>query len=361
MRCAAAVRGSTNRVTSPKLALRRTCRRFSIEVGSFVAREVARSGLVRRLLSALGVGAFAVVIGCVGSPRAKTDLLRRGDAVEFSGLFEVPGAELEIQAKNQRTQAWVRFATAISRAENPVYGATGSPYFDSASAVLPQSPDYWLAHPSQHRIEAQVRVVHGERALTTFEVDAENCARRAYARGVGERNAAEECASAQGAYARVFVAACGGLGEPCCPSAAADSCEAEFACEESIRTKPAYSVPMLADYQVDLPLPAGFVLRDAWLVLDDRAGARSQRRLVTDYRPESGVTREAPHPNVARLRFDVGFWKPGRNRFSVRGSATRGDELRTVESAMQQLDYGIPRWLGLAAGGRFEPPSTFRV
>jgi hypothetical protein len=317
---------------------------------------------VRRLLCALGVGAFAVVIGCVASPRAKTELVHRTDAVEFSGLFEVPGAELEIQAKNQRTQTWVRFATAISRAESPVLGATGSPYFRySASAVLPQAPDYWLPHPAQRRIEAQVRVVHGERALTTFEADAESCARRAYARGVSERNAAEECASAQGAYARVFVAACGGLGEPCCPSAAADSCGAEFACEDSVCVKPAYAVPMLADYQVDLPLPAGFVLRDAWLVLDDRAyGPRSQRRLLADYRPENGVTREMPHPNVARLRFDLGFWKPGRNRFSVRGSATRGDELRTVESPMQQLDYGIPRWLGLAAGGRFQlPPEHF--
>ena len=47
----------------------------------------------------------------------------------------------------------VRFATAISRAENPVFGATGSPYFRySASALLPQSPDYWQPHPAQRRL-----------------------------------------------------------------------------------------------------------------------------------------------------------------------------------------------------------------
>ena len=66
---------------------------------------------------------------CVSSPRATSELQQRSEPIEFSGLFEAPGIELELQAKNHKTQAWVTFAKAVTRAHEPVIGSTGSPYF----------------------------------------------------------------------------------------------------------------------------------------------------------------------------------------------------------------------------------------
>ena len=312
----------------------------------------------RALGSLLWLACF--LAGCVATPRAKTDLARRGDAIEFSGLFEVPGVELAVQAKNQRTQTWVRFATAITRAQDPVLGQTGSPYFRySVSAVVPQHPDYWIAHRESRRIEAQVRVAYGERVLAVFDADAEGCARRAGARGIPEREALDGCASEQAGVARLFVASCGGLGEPCCPrSPGPDGCNGGFSCGGAgLCEKPSYPLPFIEDHQVDLALSPGYSLRDAWLVLDDREhGPDSVLPLIEGHVPRAGVQREQPHPNVVRLRFDLGFWKPGKQRFMVRGSSVKGDQRKPVESASQLFSYSVPRQLGLTAKGRFQLP-----
>ena len=296
--------------------------------------------------------------GCVASPRSKSELRQRNEAVAFSGFFEVPGVDLELQAKNQRTNNWVQFATARTRTEDPLIGLSGSPYFRYAlSAVLPQGPDYWIPHKGQGLVEAQVRVTFGERVLATFSPDAESCGKRAHEAGLVEGAAIERCAE-QTPISRIFVAACGGLGEPCCPrAAAADGCKASYTCSEAVCREPKYPLPILADYQVDLALPAGSLLRDAWLVIDDRANAPdSERRLVEDYRALPEVTREQPHANVARLRFAFGFWKPGVNRFRVRGIAISGDRRRVVETPMLQLDYVPQRTLGVQADGSFQLP-----
>jgi hypothetical protein len=300
-----------------------------------------------------------MLAACVASPRSRSELHQRAEAVAFSGLFEVPGVDLELQAKNQRTNSWVRFATARTRSEDPVTGPSGSPYFRYAlSAVLPQAPDYWIAHKGKGLVEAQVRVAYGERVLATFAPDAESCGQRAHGAGLFESAAIERCAERATPYSRIFVAACGGLGEPCCPQGhAADSCRQSFTCSDAVCREPRYPLPLLADYQVDLPLPGGALLRDAWLVQDDRANAPdSERRLVADFRAASGVTRELPHANVARLRFEFGFWKPGMNRFRVRGFAVDGERRRLVETPMLQLEYVPPRALGLGAPGRFQLP-----
>jgi hypothetical protein len=304
--------------------------------------------------------ALSLALGaCVASPRATSDISSRTEAVAFSGLFEAPEVDLELQAKNQRTNNWVRFATTRTRSQDPVIGVSGSPYFRFAlNAALPQSADYWIPHKGQGRIEAQVRVAYGDRVLATFSSDAETCGRQAQAASLTEQQAVARCSTTDDAFARVFAAACGGLGEPCCPGAgAAASCAAAYVCSEQVCRAPGYPVPLLADYQVDLPIPTGYLLRDAWLVLDDRAnGPDSERRLLENYRAESGVKREFPHPNVVRLRFDFGFWKPGVNRFMLRGIAANGDRRRVVETPLQQLDYVVPRQLGLAADGRFQLP-----
>jgi hypothetical protein len=304
--------------------------------------------------------ALLLVLGaCVASPRATSEISSRSEAVSFSGVFEAPDVDLELQAKNQRTNSWVRFATTRTRSQDPLIGVSGSPYFRFAlSAPLPQSADYWIPHKGQGRIEAQVRVAYGERVLATFASDAETCGRRAQAAGLSEREGVERCAVKDAAFSRVFAAACGGLGEPCCPQAdAAASCSPAYVCSDEVCRAPDYPVPFVSDYQVDMALPSGYLLRDAWLVIDDRAnGPDSERRLLDDYRAEAGVKREFPHPNVVRLRFDFAFWKPALNRFMVRGIAANGDRRRVVETPMLALDYVVPRQLGLAPDGRFQLP-----
>ena len=307
-------------------------------------------------ISLLGVGS-----ACVSTPRSTSELRVRSEPVEFSGLFEAPGVELDLQAKNHRTQAWVTFAKAVTRAQDPVIGSTGSPYFRyTSSAVVPQQADYWLAHRESKRVEAHVRVVYGERVLAVFDADAESCARRAHARKLGETEALHECASAEG-VARVFVASCGGLGEACCPGVAGkESCDRGFRCTNSgLCELPRYPLPFLEGFQVDLPLALGDTLRDAWLVMEDRAhGPKSRRALLERYVPSEGVERSQPHPNVVRLRFDVGFWTPGDNRFVVRGVAVnaKGDRRHHIQSQPSTLNYHVPRTLGLEAPGRLQLP-----
>jgi hypothetical protein len=301
------------------------------------------------------------LVGCVSTPRSSSELQRRTDPLEFSGVFEVPGVELAIQAKNQRTQAWVTFASATTRSEDPVVGVSGSPYFRYSKRVaVPQDSDYWTPHRDSGRIEAQVRVVRGERVLPVFDADAEGCLRRAQAHAESELAAVTSCASGQGGVARVLVASCGGLGEPCCPQpTAANRCGPDYTCGGTgLCEQPRYPVPLVAGVQVDLPLGSGFGLRDAWLVMDDRAsGPKSVRPLIEHFSALAGVAREQPHPNVVRLRFDVGFWKPGTNRFAVHGISVSGDKRRPVASEPVALEYSVPRTLGLAMPGRLDLPA----
>jgi hypothetical protein len=303
----------------------------------------------------------ALLTSCVSTPRATSELQNKREPIEFSGLFEVPGVELEIQAQNQKTQAWVTFAKAVTRAQDPVLSGAGSPYFRySARASVPAQPEYWIAHRESRRIEAHVRVTHGERVLAVFDADAESCGRRAQAQKLSETEAVHACASPQDGVARVFVASCGGLGEACCPQAAgAESCDRGHSCGASgLCEKPRYPLPYVEDFQVDLPLAAGFNLRDAWLVMEDRAhGPKSMRPLLERFVPSEGVERSQPHPNIVRLRFDVGFWTPGENRFFVRGVSVNGERRRQVESAPASLSYQPPRALGLDVPGRLQLPA----
>lgn len=332
--------------------------------GSWVHRTRVRTpkGVGSRLRYCMVVGWLTLgAWSCVSSPRASSELRRRADPIEFSGLFEVPGVELDIQAKNHRTQGWDTFAKATTRAEEPVVADSGSPYFRySTHAAIPQGRDYWLARPESRRVEAQVRVTYGARVLPVFDTDAESCARHARARALPELEAIAQCASPQHGVARVVVATCGGLGEPCCPRAPEpDSCEPAYACSGAgLCEKPRYPLPSVEGYQVDLPLAPGFILRDAWLVMDDRnAGPKSVRPLVDHFSAQEGVSRTQPHPNVVRLRFDVGLWMPGSNRFQVRGISVRGDKRRPVSSATVALQYSVPRNLGLAIPGRLALPA----
>ncbi|HET6336562.1 MAG TPA: hypothetical protein VFG30_25240 [Polyangiales bacterium] len=319
-----------------------------------------------RTLPGASCCALILLVACMSSPRSSSEIAQKTDPVTFSGVFEAPGVDLELQAKNQKTGAWVRFGTARTREADPVISASGSPYFRyQTNAVLPQSPAYWLPHAKSGRIEAQVRVVHGDRVLRAFAADAESCARQKHDVGMSEREVFEACSAKEPELARVFVAACGGVGEPCCPVQAAKqsstACAAAYSCEASLCVEPPYPVPMLRDYQVDLSIPAGHRLRDAWLVLDDRpAGADSERPLVRDHRTEIGVRISEPHSGIARLTFDLGYYKPGVNRFKVRAVAGKGEARRAIDGGWFKLEYDLPRALGFSQPGRFElPPDHF--
>jgi hypothetical protein len=297
----------------------------------------------------------------MSSPRASSEIAQKTDPVTFSGVYEVPDVDLELQAKNQKTGAWVRFGTARTRQADPLMSASGSPYFRYATnAVLPQSPAYWVPHPESGRIETQVRIVHGDRILRVFAADAETCARQKHDLGMSERDVFDACSAKEPELARVFVAACGGIGEPCCPisKSGALACGAAYTCKAGLCVEPAYPVPMLRDYQVDLSIPAGHRLRDAWLVFDDRAsGADSERPLLLDHRAQAGVRVSQPHAGIARVTFDLGFYKTGVNRFKVRAIAGKGEARRAIDGGWFKLEYDVPRALGFSDPGRFELPA----
>lgn len=300
---------------------------------------------------------------CVASPRTEGNLAHRAEPLSFSGLFEVPDIDLDVEAFSYSKNAWVRFATVRTRASDPVIDASGRPYFRySASLVLPQGKDYWSPRIESGRIEARTRVVHGERVLAMYGADAEACARAAHATGRSERAALTECASKDTHYARVFVAACGSEGKVCCTvTDGRSACAAALSCEQALCTAPSYAPPVVRNHQVDLSVPAGYVLRDAVLVLDDTSGGKdTELALVADFRPSAGVRREQPHPSLERLTFDLPLWKPGINRFFVRGYAQKGEARRLVESATWQLSYEVPRAFGHAPRTRsFRLPPAF--
>jgi hypothetical protein len=318
------------------------------------AAQLARGPRVRAVFAVLG--AAVLLAACVDSPRSQSTLAHRTEPLHVSGLFEVPDQDLDIQVYDHVLSSWTRFATVRTRAGDPVIDAVGRPYFRyAANVMIPQGTQYWLPHVAASRIEARVRVVSGERVLSTFGADAEACARRAHDSGKNERDSLAACADAN-AFSKIFVAACGGVGEPCCPTS---TCSNDATCEAGLCAAPRYPAPIVRDYQVDLSVPTGYQLRNAALVMDDTTGDHdSERPLLVDARAEPGVTLELAHPNVERLTFDLAFWKPGVNRFFVRADAVKGEAHRRVESAVAQLNYELPRGLGNVEPGVFRLPAT---
>ena len=302
----------------------------------------------------------ALLAGCVASPRASSEIARKSEPVVFSGLHEAPNVELELQAKNRLSGEWVRFGRARTRAEEPVASPDGTAYYRfSAILTLPQAPVYWSVHDASLRSELQARVVDGSRVLTTFGSDAERCVQRLRASGSSDAELFQGCAAPEPSLLRIFAASCGELGEACCPaSLAAASCAAALSCERERCVEPGYPLPWLADHRVDLALPAGYRLRDAWLELDDRAQREdTRRRLLAAYRSEPGVSLSSPHRAVARLGFDVPFFKTGINRYVLRAVAERGAARRALAPLSFQLEYSLPRGFGRSADGSLRLPS----
>lgn len=127
------------------------------------------------------------------------------------------------------------------------------------------------------------------------------------------------------------------------------------------RRQTSYAPPIENDFAFDLVMPLGYTLRDAWLVLDDTAGAQDSRRvIVDDFRAVPGVARMSPDAGLERLVFTLGLFKLGINRFQLQASAARGDSVRKIEAPVRELRYAVPSTLGLIGAGTFRlPPAHF--
>lgn len=119
---------------------------------------------------------------------------------------------------------------------------------------------------------------------------------------------------------------------------------------------PNYTPPIAQRYRADVSLPAGYVLRDAWLEIDDATDNRSARRLIDGYQKAATVRTESPREGVTRLVFDVAMFRPGQNAFKVRGEAVRGDSVRRFETPQKRMNYSVPETLGHIAPGTFRLP-----
>jgi hypothetical protein len=343
----------------------------------FRTPSARRSHVLRALLLVLVALVMGVLSACVASPRNDTTLRSKAEPVQFAGLFEVPDTTLELQAFSFKRERWIRFGSVRTSSQDPVTDTQGRPYFRyTASVSLPQAPEYWSAQPDGSGVQAQVRVAHiargthgadgaadgardVERVLSVFDASAETCARRAHEGGKSEIDALSSCSNLNGAFARISVRTCGGDGEPCCASEGRPACDGALSCDAGSCQTPSYAPPVITDYQVDLAVASEYELRDAALVMDDTSGASdSERPLLVNGQPTAGVRVTSPHPNVARLTFDLGLWQPGRNRFFVRGSAWKGQAKRDVASNPQHFDYAMPRTLGMRGAGNFLLPKA---
>jgi hypothetical protein len=159
-----------------------------------------------------------------------------------------------------------------------------------------------------------------------------------------------------GTSAAAFLSVYDSAGESC--ESDTDVCREPYVCERGACKPPRYAPPVVSGWQADLAIPEGYALRDAWLVRDDTAGEQdSQARLLHDYRlvTSAPVTRST-EAETERFVFDVGLFKPGMNRFRVRGHAVQGELVRKVESDVTELIYKVPNTLGHLAPGRFRLP-----
>lgn len=151
-------------------------------------------------------------------------------------------------------------------------------------------------------------------------------------------------------------AACRGERDQCWQSPSGKQCRDASFCDDDSCSAPRYTPPIASRYRADLRLPAGYTLKNAWLVLDDATFARSERQLVDDARSAPGIKRSKPRGGVERLVFDVALFRPGINRFKVRGEAVKGSSTLAVETPPQQLKYDVPPELGHIGPGIFRLP-----
>ncbi len=277
--------------------------------------------------------------------------------MQVAGVSDVPGGRIQAQAYNYARQVWTTFAEVAAERSATWKDGSGRPFYRfSAHVVLPQEPAYWAPGGKKGRMKAKLRAVCRGRVLPSFDDDAEACLRRAKGQKRNPLDVLRDCESEDSPAAQLFVKACGGPGQSCCDyhgASAHAKCAQPYLCNRGTCRSPPYPAPVVPDYQMDISLEAEYALRDVWLQLDDRStGPDTELKLMSDYRPLRGVRRLTPQPNVARIAFDLPLWKPGVNRFRLRGCATGPEGKRCFTTPHKQFLYRVPDSLGYQVSER---------
>jgi len=311
---------------------------------------------------ALLIGFTMLTSNCLNSPRSESKLERKDQPVLFSGLLTPPASEVALQTYDFHHRRWVTFAAAYVDATEPVSDSNGRSWYRFTSEViLPQHADFWTAEGARGPLKAKVRAMQRNQPLFTFDTRAEDCVRKAQLANYSEDETLNACKSPTSPVAELLLTSCGNKDESCCDYYGAQEkelCHQTWVCEQGICRQPAYPVPIVPDYQVNISIPKGYGLRDAWIVLDDKSvGRDTEIPIYSRHRPKPGVQRTKPHPDVARMTFDLPLWKPGINRFRIRAHLVKSRKIKQIETPYTELVYQIPKTLGHIEKGKFRLPT----
>lgn len=315
-----------------------------------------QESIIAFLLVAIGIAS-----GCMTSPRSKTELKRKDQPVEFSGLLDRPATAVELQIYDYRHQKWSKFATAVTDNADPLSVGNGRTWFWFSKRIeLPQAVDFWVAGRISGTMKARVRAVSQGRQLSTFDKNAEACIRKAQLDGYSENRTLSACESRTSPAVELYVNSCGDSGNNCCDYYGASErnrCREPLFCQQGICQKPSYPVPIVPSFQVDIPATKNRVLQEAWIELDDKtAGEKTKYKLVSNFKPIRGVRYSQPHQSIVRIIFDLPLWKPGINRFRIRGLLANKKARERFATHFYQFDYEIPEGFGIQGEGRFTLP-----
>ncbi|MBN1655230.1 MAG: hypothetical protein JXA30_15785 [Deltaproteobacteria bacterium] len=286
---------------------------------------------------------------------------RKDQSVQFSGLLDRPSTAVELQVYDYRLQKWTRFEQAVTDSTEPLsFGNNRTWFWFSTRIKLPQSVDYWVAGGKDAIMKARVRAVSQGRLLSSFTRDAESCIRKAQLQGYNEDRTLKACESPISPAVELFVTSCGDAGNACCDYYGAskrDRCEQALVCQGGTCRQPPYPVPIVPSFQVDIPATNGSAIRDAWIELEDKAvGRNTGFKLLSDFKPVRGVSSSRPHPSIARLVFDLPLWRPGINRFRIRGFLVGKATRHRFATGFHQITYELPPGFGLIGPGHFRLP-----
>jgi hypothetical protein len=295
------------------------------------------------------------------SPRSETELKRKDQSVHFSGLVDRPATEVELQIYDYRHQKWSTFASAVTDSADPLSVGNGRTWFWFSTQIkLPQAVDYWVAGGDGGTMKARVRAVTQGRYLSTFDKRAEACIRKAQLDGYNENRTLKACESRTSPAVELYVTSCGDPGNNCCDYFGASErnrCRETLLCQKGICQKPSYPVPIVPSFQVDIPATNNSIMQEAWIELDDKAtGERTKYKLVSNHKPMRGVRYSRPHQSIVRIAFDLPLWKPGVNRFRIRGLLANKGARQRFATHFYQLEYEIPERFGIEGAGRFRLP-----
>jgi len=296
--------------------------------------------------------------------------------VLFEGYALEAERPIRLQAYDYAARRYRDFATLKADAFVPAEGAATFERFRfSTERRLPAASNYWTTGAGGQGLRARVRALQGKTVLSSFGAGAEQCfsSLRAAAGAADEQQLLRQlsraravglltrCQARRSPQINLRVQACGGPGQSCCDYHGGSErarCQAELSCLAGRCQTPRYPVPLLAAHRIDVPLPAGAELREAWLDLDDRSvGGDTRIAVVAAGRPLAGVRLSRPQADHLRVEFDLPLWQPGNNRVRLAGFYAQGQARHPVATAYRNYRYDPPPGLGHRGPGRFALPT----